>query len=500
MCVSVLWQKVQEVISSVFPITVIVIILNFTIAPIDTSLFLRFLLGAVIITIGLGIFLFGADLAIQPIGMHMGSAITKRKNLPLLLVSGLVLGFFINVAEPDLLVLAGQVAVVTSGAISLWDLVIVVSIGIGVMIAIGLGRIVFRIPLYRLVTLAYVIVFFLVIFAPAPFLGIAFDSGGATTGSMTVPFILSLGLGVASSQGGKEAEEDSFGLVGVASIGPMLAVLSMGILSGIKTLTGTLPQSSTITNGVVTPFIREIPIVTREVLLAIAPIIILFLIAQVVFIKLPRRPFSRILKGLVYTFIGLVLFLIGVNAGFMEAGNAIGHAVAAYGNKWVIVITGFTIGFSIIYAEPAVHVLNEQVETVTSGRIRKKVILYALSIGVAVAVALSMVKILVPSIQLWHLLVPGYTIAVALSHFSPPVFVGIAFDSGGVASGPMTATFVLAYAQGIAHAVEGADVLMDAFGVIGMVALTPLIAIQVLGLLYERKARADMNEQQQISD
>ncbi|HKM38718.1 MAG TPA: DUF1538 domain-containing protein [bacterium] len=489
-----LWQKAREAISSVLPITIIVLILNFTVAPIGRDLLYRFLVGAFLITAGLGIFLFGTDLAIQPIGMHMGSSITKRKSLMLLLAAGLVLGFLINMAEPDLLVLAGQVATVTAGAITLWDLVLVVSLGVGIMIAIGLGRIVFRIPLCRLVTVAYMIVFLLFAFSPAPFLGIAFDSGGATTGSMTVPFILSLGLGVASVQGGKESEEDSFGLLGIASIGPMLAVLSMGILSGVKTLTGNLPPPSTVNNGILYPFILEIPPVAWQVFLAIAPIAVLFFIAQRLLIKLPRKPLDRIMKGLVYSFVGLVLFLVGVNAGFMEAGNAIGHAVAMYGNNWVILFTGFVIGFMVIYAEPAVHVLNNQVQAVTSGRIQKRIILYALSLGVAMAVLLAMAKILIPALKLWHLLVPGYAVAIILSHFAPTVFVGIAFDSGGVASGPMTATFVLAYAQGIADGVPGADVLLDAFGVIGMVALTPLIAIQVLGLLYERKARADANE------
>ena len=484
-----LWQKVREAVSSVLPITVIVTILNFTIAPVGTELFLRFLLGAAAITSGLGIFLFGADMAIQPIGMHMGSSITRQRSLFLLLSSGLILGFLINVAEPDLLVLAGQVAAVTAGGITFWELVIVVSIGIGLMVAIGLGRIVFRISLPKLITVAYAIVFTLYIFAPGPFLGIAFDSGGATTGSMTVPFILALGMGVASVEGGRESEEDSFGLLGLASIGPMLAVLSMGILSGIKTLSGSLPPPVALNNGIWHPFFLAVPPVAREVLFAIAPISILFFIAQVLLIKLPPRTLSRILKGLVYTFLGLVLFLTGVNAGFMEAGNAIGSAVALYGNDWLIVLTGFVIGFTIVYAEPAVHVLNDQVEAVTSGRIKKRVILYALSIGVGMALLLAMLKILIPGLELWHLLVPGYTMAIIMSHFTPTIFVGIAIDSGGVASGPMTATFVLAYAQGVAHAVPTADVLMDAFGVIGMVALTPLIAIQVLGLLFEREAR-----------
>lgn len=481
-------QKLKDMIFSVLPVTIIVLILNFTIAPIGSELIWRFIIGAIFIIFGLGIFLFGADLAIQPIGETMGSSITKKKNLILLIIAGIVLGFFINIAEPDLMVLAKQVHQVTSGVITQWQLLIVVSLGIGILVAIGLLRIVFAIPLNKLITVLYIIIFALVAFAPESFLGIAFDSGGATTGSMTVPFILSLGLGVASMQGGKRSEEDSFGLVGIASAGPMLAVLSMSILSGIESLSGTLPVTADNNMGIIYPFLNLIPKISIEVIIAMLPIVVLFLIFQVTLIKMPRKQTSKIFKGLIYTFIGFVLFLTGVNAGFMEAGSAIGYAVANYGRNHIIIITGFVLGFTVIFAEPAVYVLNEQIHDVTSGHIKKKNILYTLSIGVAIAVSLSMIRILVPGMSLKHLLIPGYIIAILLSHFAPKLFVGIAFDSGGVASGPMTATFILAFAQGVAEATPGADVLLDGFGVIAMVALTPLIAIQILGLMYKRKA------------
>lgn len=481
-------QKLREVVSAVLPVTVIVLILNFTIAPIGKELMGRFILGVIFIIFGLGIFLFGADLAITPIGHHMGDAITRKKNLVLLILSGVILGFFINIAEPDLMVLAKQVNSVTAGVLGQWELLIVVSIGIGIMVAIGLLRIIFKISINKLLTILYGIIFLLVLVAPNSFMGIAFDSGGATTGSMTVPFILALGLGVASTQGGIQNEEDSFGLVGIASTGPMLAVLSMAILSGIESLSGSLPKSSFAEVGLISPFLHEIIKVSAEVIIAMIPITVLFLIFQITLIKLPKRQVHKIMKGLIYTLIGFVLFLTGVNAGFMEAGTAIGHAVASFGNNWMVILTGFVLGFTVIFAEPAVYVLNEQIETVTSGHIKRKSILYSLSIGVALAVSLSMVRILVPGMQLWHLLVPGYAIAIILAQFAPKLFVGIAFDSGGVASGPMTATFILAFAQGVADATPGADVLLDGFGVIAMVALTPLIALQILGLLYKHKA------------
>lgn len=485
---SELKNKLREVVTAVVPITIIVLILNFTIAPIETYLLWRFIIGAIFIIFGLGIFLFGADLAIQPIGHSIGSSITRRKSLPLLLISGLTLGFLINVAEPDLLVLARQVSDVTSGAVSQWTLVVIVSIGIGIMVSIGLARIVFKVPLNKLLTVLYGVIFALVIFSPEEFLGIAFDSGGATTGSMTVPFILALGLGVASTQGGKAAEEDSFGLVGVASAGPMLAVLTMSILSGIKSLAGDSIEAA-VDNGLIFyPFFHEMPHILKEVLLAMIPLVIVFIFFQITVIKMSKSRLTKISKGLVYTMLGFILFLTGVNAGFMEAGRAIGFSVTSYGNNLLVILVGFVLGFTVIYAEPAVYVLNEQIEDVTSGHIKKKVILYALAIGVAIAVSLSMIRILVPGMKLWHLLVPGYLIAVLLSHFSPNLFVGIGFDSGGVASGPMTATFILAFAQGVSAATPGSDILLDGFGVIAMVALIPLIAIQILGIWYKRIA------------
>lgn len=305
---------------------------------------------------------------------------------------------------------------------------------------------------------------------------------------MTVPFILALGLGVASTQGGKESEDNSFGLLGLASAGPMFALPLMGILFRTKIASDSLPQEGLLSSSILYPFLIEAPKVLLEATMALLPILVMFLLFQRLYFKLSRREVFRILKGLLYTFIGFVLFLVGVNAGFMEAGRAIGAALASTGKNLLIIIVGAFLGFSVIFAEPAVYVLNEQIEDVTSGHIKKSVILYTLSIGVATAVALSMLRILSPSIQLWHYLLPGYIIAIVLSHFAPTLFVGIAFDSGGVASGPMTATFILAFAQGVAAAVPGANVLLDAFGVIAMVALTPLIAIQTLGLIYERKA------------
>jgi len=305
---------------------------------------------------------------------------------------------------------------------------------------------------------------------------------------MTVPFILALGIGVSSLKAGKESEEDSFGLVAIASAGAILAVIIMSILSKTDKITGSLEQSTINSTSVIEPFIQKTPTIMYEVTLALLPLLVLFLIFNITSFKLSKRKFSKILKGLVYTFIGLVLFLVGVNAGFMEVGSIVGYSVASLDNKWIVIIIGFILGLVVILAEPAVYVLTDQIETVTSGYIRRKVVIMALSIGVAFAVALSMIRVIVPQIQLWHYLLPGYIISIIMTFHVPKLFVGIAFDSGGVASGPMTATFILAFTQGAAEAIEGANVLVDGFGVIAMVALTPLIALQILGLIFKRKS------------
>jgi len=485
---NVLIDKFKEVALSVLPVTIIVLILHFTIAPLESYLIMRFLVGALMIIIGLSIFLFGADIGIEPLGSLVGASLTKNKKVWTLAVLGFILGFLITIAEPDLQILAQQVNNVTSGMISKSSILIVVSVGVGAMLVAGLLRVVYNVALNKLLTVLYGIIFIMAIFSTPEFLAIAFDASGATTGAMAVPFILAVGLGVAYAKGGKNTHEDSFGFVGVASAGPILSVLAMSILHKPESLTSTLAYDNLASEEILMPFIHEIPHMVVEVTIAMLPLLVMFLVYQVFSFKLSRYKFVKILKGLLYTFIGLVLFLTGVNAGFMEVGSKVGYLVASLDYNWVIIPIGFILGLTVILAEPAVHVLTEQIEDVTSGYIKRKFILYSLSIGVGFAVALSMLRIMVFEIKLWHYIVPGFIAALIMSFFSPKLFIGIAFDSGGVASGPMTATFVLAFAQGAAEAIEGANVLIDAFGVIAMVAMTPLIALQVLGLLFKRKA------------
>ncbi|MGG7214755.1 DUF1538 domain-containing protein [Clostridium nigeriense] len=483
-------SKLKEVLYSVIPITVIVLILNFTLTPLETPLIIRFLIGSLAIIIGLSIFLVGVDIGITPIGNIMGSKMAKSNKILIVIIAGLVLGFVISIAEPDLHILAAQVEMVTSGLIGKGLILVIVSIGIAIMLALGLARIVYNIPLYKILSVLYGFILILALFTSPEFLAISFDASGATTGALTVPFILALAMGVSTlKKDSKSSEKDSFGLVAIASSGAIIAVMIMSIISRMDKISGSLDINTNSSDLIIAPFIEKIPTVSKEIFIALLPIVLIFLIFQKVSFKLSKRSVKKVLFGILFTFVGLVIFLVGVNAGFMDLGTALGYKIASLDSKAYVIIVGFALGFVTILAEPAVHVLTQQIEDVTSGYVKRNIVMITLSVGVGIAVGLSMLRIVIPEIKLWHYLLPGYIISIAMTYFVPKLFVGIAFDSGGVASGPMTATFILAFAQGAAEAIEGANVLVDGFGMIAMVAMTPIIALQVLGFIFKIKSK-----------
>lgn len=487
---NLLLEKFKEVAASVLPISILVIILNFTLVPVETDMFIRFLIGSVMVIIGLGIFLFGADIGITSIGNLMGEEIAKTNKVYIVATLGFILGFFITIAEPDLQILANEVSSASGGSIPAPLILVVVSIGVGIMVAVGLLRIIYEKPLNKMYTIVYFIIFILGIWVSEEFLAISVDASGATTGAMTTPFILALGLGVSQLKGGKTSEEDSFGLVGAASAGPILAVMLLNIIAGADRFSGKA-EVFRAHSGILGPYIEEFSIMIKEGAIPLIPLLVIYLAFDLIKFKLNVNRRSRIFKGLIYTYIGLVLFLVGVNAGFMEVGRAMGYGLAMLEHNWLVPVVGFLMGMMVVLAEPAVHVLTKQIEDVTAGHIPRKLILFALSTGIALAVCMSLLRIMIPELKLWHFLLPGFAIAIILSHIVPPIFVGIAFDAGGVASGPMTATFVLAFAQGAASAIPTADVLVDGFGVIAMVAMMPLVTLQLLGLMFKMKARKE---------
>lgn len=486
----VIKSKFMEVLTSVLPITVMVLILHFTLTPMEGPMIWRFLLGAGLIMIGLTLFLIGVDIGVTPLGDYTGTALAKSNKLWIVLIAGAVLGFFISIAEPGLLVLANQVDFVTSGQISSMSILVIVSIGLALMLALGFLRIFYNYPLYKMLMVLYVLIFGLSIFTSREFLAISFDASGATTGILAVPFILSLSLGISKmKKDSKASEKDSFGLVAIASTGAILGVVLLDLFTKNTSFNADIESVVTVSDSILKPFIALIPDMLFESTIAMSPLVVILLVLQAAVFKLQKREFRKMVNGFIYGFIGLVIFLIGVNGGFMDVGTSIGTALALLDNKVPIVIIGFIIGLVTIIAEPAVHVLTHQIEEVTSGYVKRIAVLVPLSLGVGFAVALSVIRILVPDIQLMHYLVPGYIISLGLMFVVPKLFVGIAFDAGGVATGPMTATFILAFVQGAAHAHEGADMLVDGFGMIAMVAMAPIITLQLLGLVFQSKAK-----------
>lgn len=459
------------------PIVCIVMLLCFTIAPISPSILLCFLMGTVLLLVGMMFFTAGAEIAMTPMGERVGTAMTKTKKLGIVVILSFLLGFIITISEPDLQVLAEQVPSVPN-----MILILSVAFGVGLFLVVALLRMLFSIALPTLLVGCYIIVFIMAFFVPREFLAVAFDSGGVTTGPMTVPFIMALGVGISAIRSDRHAADDSFGLVALASVGPILAVMTLGMIYNPEKTEYTPPIIPEISDSVELwkLFGEGLPKYLEEIAASLLPIILFFIAAQLLVLKLDRRQLLRIGVGLVYTYIGLVLFLTGVNVGFMPAGNYLGRMLAEFDYPWIIVPIAMVMGYFIVRAEPAVYVLNKQVEEITDGAISAKAMGTGLSIGVAISLGLAMIRVLTGISILWFL-IPGYAIALGISFFVPKIYTAIAFDSGGVASGPMTATFLLPLAQGACTALGG-NIVTDAFGVVAMVAMTPLITIQVMGL------------------
>lgn len=487
-------NKLKEAAFAVMPVAFVILILGFIVVPKPVDVILMFLVGALFVVVGLAFFTLGAEMAMKPMGESLGEYITKKRNIPFLIFMGLISGFIITIAEPCLIVLAEQVPGIPSLA-----LIITVAIGVGIFLAVALLHTLFNIKLQYILMVFYGILFFLAIFVPQDFLPISFDSGGATTGSMTVPFIMALGAVAARSC--KKGKSDGFGLIAICSIGPIIAVMVLGMIytpTGGADVTLTDIPSYDYANMLIAEFLAKLPMYIWDISISLAPIVFLFIITKIFAMKLKifavkswqlgARQAVKIFIGVIFTFGGLVLFLVGANVGFLLTGNLLGESLAMLSSKWWLIPIGMILGFFIITAEPAVQVLNKQVADITNGNISRKAMGLSLAFGVALATGLSMFRVITHISIIWILL-PGYIIAIALSFFAPKKFVSIAFDAGGVASGPLTSAFLLPLAIGASTALEG-NVAADAFGLIALVALTPLITIQILGLLHGKSKKA----------
>ena len=484
-------DKIVESLTSILPIALIVIVLSMTFTPLSSGTFVLFMVGVVLLILGLGCFTLGADMSMLVIGEKIGSAMTHSRKIWLIALLSFVIGIIVTVAEPDLQILAEQVPAVAEKVPSLGNYLLIgtVALGVGLFLMIAMLRIVLRIRLSILLIIFYVAAFVLSIFVDPGFWAVSFDSGGVTTGPMTVPFIMSLGVGVASIRSDKGGQDDSFGLVALSSVGPIIAVLILGIVFKIAGVEYEVNAPALVedTRDVLFQYLHGFGDYALEVLIALCPILAFFLLFQLFTRSFHRKQLIRIFMGFIYTFVGLVIFLTGAGVGFMPVGSELGRTLASLWGGWLLIPVGMLIGYFVVSAEPAVHVLNKQVERVSAGAISSSAMNKGLCIGVCCAIGLAMLRILL-NVSIMYFLIPGYVIALGLTFFTPPMFTGIAFDSGGVASGAMVSSFVLPMAIGACSTLWGAGEIMTlAFGCVSFVALAPLISIQVLGIVYKSK-------------
>ncbi len=473
-------EKIMESLSAVLPITGIVLLISILLVPLELATMFMFLTGAIMLVAGMGFFQLGAEMSMTPLGEGIGVQISKTRMIVLIIAIGFAMGAIITISEPDLQVLAQQVPSIPN-----MTLILTVAVGVGIFLAIAIVRILFQVNLSTILIGLYTVLILMSYFVPKEFMAVAFDSGGVTTGPMTVPFIMAMGVGLASVRGDKNASSDSFGLVALSSVGPVLAVMILGCFFNPTQAAYTTSAVADVvtTRDLLWEFLTSMPPYVKEVFVSLIPVAAVFVIFQLFSHRYQHRQVKRILIGFTYTYIGLVLFLCGVNVGFAPVGSFLGKEIGAAGWRWLLVPIGMVIGYYIVKAEPAIQVLNHQVEGVTNGAVSAKAMNRCLSVGVSVSVGMAMFRVLT-GLPIYWIVIPGYIIALVLSRFVPKMFVGIAFDSGGVASGPMTTTFLIPLSIGACESVGG-NIMTDAFGVVALVALTPLIAVQIMGIQYQ---------------
>lgn len=473
-------EKIMESLSAVLPITGIVMFISILLVPLELGTMFMFMTGAIMLVVGMGFFQLGAEMSMTPLGEGIGVQISKTKYIVLIVAIGFAMGAIITISEPDLQVLANQVPSIPN-----MTLILTVAVGVGIFLAVAIVRILFQINLSTILIVLYIALIAMSFLVPKEFMAVAFDSGGVTTGPMTVPFIMAMGVGLASVRGDKNASSDSFGLVALSSVGPVLAVLILGCFFNPTQAAYSAAEVADVvtTRDLLWEFLISMPPYVKEVMVSLIPVAAVFVIFQLASRRYQRRHIQRIVVGFAYTYIGLVLFLCGVNVGFAPVGSFLGKEIGAAAWRWLLVPIGMVIGYYIVKAEPAIQVLNHQVESVTNGAVSARAMNRCMSIGVSVSVGLAMLRVLT-GLPIYLVIIPGYVIALVMARFVPKMFVGIAFDSGGVASGPMTTTFLLPLSIGACEAVGG-NIMTDAFGVVALVALTPLIAIQIMGIQYQ---------------
>lgn len=473
-------DKLKESALSILPFFAIIIVLYLVFLPFGLWSFCGLLLATLCMILGMSLFNIGVDMSTMKMGGYVGSHLSGSRKLTFMCILSFILGFIVTIAEPDLMVLAEQVP----GISSKWVILITVSAGTGIFLLLSTIRTIFRLSIKVMLAISYGIALILCIFAPVNFLPLAFDTMGVTTGSVSVPFIMAFGLGICAVRGGKNNQEDGFGLIALASIGPVIAILIVSMfISGNATTDTTIVSLASTSGELFASFGANLLSYLREVFIVIIPIFVFFLIYNYKFLKLPKSALFRIFIGLIYTYLGLVIFLMGVSTGYLPTADILGRTIATGDTKWWLIPISLVMGFTFVFAEPAVHVLNKQVEDITGGVISRKSMLIGLSIGVGVAMLIIVARALFAIPFMW-ICAPLVLILIILSIFTPDLFEGIAFDSGGVAAGSLTASFVLPFVIGVCTTF-GLDSMLFAFGSIAIVAIIPTIVIQIMGIRYQ---------------
>ncbi len=491
--VNILLKKLKESFLSVLPISLIVVILSIVFCPLDANTYITFCISAILLIIGMSLFTMGTDMSMSQMGESIGKSLYKSKKLSLMIICTAFIGFIITFAEPDLAVLARQIS--NMGILQEEYLFIaVVSIGVGIFLIFAILKAIFNLKLSIILAIGYSLLFIFCFFVPDYMVPIAFDSGSVTTGPISVPFLISFGLGIASmGSSGKSNDDNALGYIALSSLGPIIAVMTLGLFLPKDIVIITSQQTTDTLTGLQllgTSFVDYL----KEVALTILPIIIIFLIFQFTMLKLSKTTLKRIIIGLIYTYVGVVLFLTGVNAGYLPIASILGNALASSSISWILIPLSVLLGYFIIAAEPAVQVLKKQIEEVTNGGIRQKTILVCVSIGVALSVLLAMLKTLY-NIPLIAILLPVYGICIGLSFFNSSLFVSIAFDAGGTATGAMAVSFILPFLAGVA-AVVGAD---SGFGTIALIAAMPILTLQILGAMFKVASKRGTKASRKVS-
>jgi len=480
----VVTEKMKESVLAVLPIGVIILALHFTVAPLPGWTLAMMLVGLAMLFVGMVLFSIGVEMSMLPIGRHVGAALISSRKLTLIIAVLFVFGFVATMAEPDLSVLANQVSSIPKPA-----LLTGISVGVGAFLVLAVLRVIFHWPLGRVLTISYALAFTVAIFS-GDYLAVAVDAAAVTTGPVTVPFLLAIGSGFAAVSSGKNAEEDHFGISAICSVGPIISVLILSMFVEPSSAQYVPQQAASVSGGAALAalFGRGLWHSLGEVTLIIAPILAVFLIFQIVKLRLSRSELIKIFVGLVYLLVGMGVFLTGVNKGFLPAAIALGETMGRLPNNWITIPVSLIIGASVVLAEPTVYVLVNQVREITDGAIPRKVLLSAMALGVGIAMALSITRILY-GISIWWILLPGYALSLTLTFFVPNMFVGIGFDAGEVVTGAMSAAFVIPLAIGVCSVIPGRNIVADAFGTAGVLTMIPPIIIQTIGLIYSRKLK-----------